>query len=349
MREVIGALVVLVGATGCFKETSVAGSQTSGDETGDTSTSTSTSSPTTTSSNTSATATSTSTTSVDTGTGDSTGGDTGSPACPGGGQCVPSVPTNWNGPILVQESSPGDAEPPCPEGSMPDPLMVGTGLMADPAVCPSCACMQPEGCPATAYAFTAENCFGQNQSIDLDSATCTDLPTGVSFRVDSLPMACAVIDRGEPELPSPRWQSVAFACRPDLPVDCTAGFDGLCVPDSGSHRACVWRDEENPCPAQWSQELVYYRSWNDSRDCTACDCGYPVGLDCEGSVTFATTNSCSIVGQEHQEGQCYTPPNTIPEYVEYVPNDDVGTCEASGGEPNGDVVPVDPVTLCCLP
>jgi hypothetical protein len=31
--------------------------------------------------------------------------------------------------------------------------------------------------------------------------------------------------------------------------------------------------------------------------------------------------------------------------MEYIP----GTCEPSGGEPEGAIVPTDPTTICCLP
>jgi hypothetical protein len=95
---------------------------------------------------------------------------------------------------------------------------------------------------------------------------------------------------------------------------------------------------------------------DDGRSCTECACDPPEGSHCTATISIYKDDACSVplpfvAPIDSSKAFCYDLPTggalgskqlTPPLYQP-------GTCLPSGGEPTGQVDPVEPITFCCLP
>jgi hypothetical protein len=135
---------------------------------------------------------------------------------------------------------------------------------------------------------------------------------------------------------------------------------GVCSPAAtppDGFRVCIAREGDADCPivSPYSEKHVFYKGIDDTRDCTACTCGAPAGGSCSALVTIYTDAACSAqTGSAMATNAATSPCVDVPAGsaigskamgpITYMP----GACAAIGGEPVGDAVPRDPVTVCCL-
>jgi hypothetical protein len=112
-------------------------------------------------------------------------------------------------------------------------------------------------------------------------------------------------------------------------------------------------DNELKCPTGWSDKMIFYGSFDDTRDCSPCECGAPVGSKCIAQVSVYSNNTCSgvpLLDVTVDAAGCHNPMDgaalaSKKATAVYTP----GTCEPSGGEPTGSAVPANPITVCCVP
>ena len=136
---------------------------------------------------------STSTTSTETGTSTTTSTVTTEPAsestddssgdgCAAGFECVPDVPTGWEGPFYVLPYAGGDPPPSCPSGRAP--IDLGTAFSSGDGSC-SCGCdPQPGECSTVVDYHTDDDCTGTALSeVEMSSADC--LPVGVEGSIQT--------------------------------------------------------------------------------------------------------------------------------------------------------------------
>jgi hypothetical protein len=134
---------------------------------------------------------------------------------------------------------------------------------------------------------------------------------------------------------------------------------GVCspaaTPPDGFH-VCIAREGDVDCPliSPYSERHTFYKGVDDTRSCTACTCGAPAGGSCSALISLYTDAACSVLGAA-------TMANTLSPCLDVLPGSAMGskamgpstytpgTCAAIGGEPVGDAVARDPVTVCCLP
>jgi len=177
-------------------------------------------------------------------------------------------------------------------------------------------------------------------------------------------------EKCEPDLPpvpkvtnfsGPSWGLAAISCQgyTNPPLAGCEDPGRICVPaadpDAG-FRQCIRARGDMACPGQaYSKKFVFYEGYEDQRACTACTCGAPMDSVCTAFVSVFKDASCTDpvipgVPASSDDPPCLDlTPKGQPlgsksvSGVTYHP----GTCEAGGGEIEGTVVPVRPITFCC--
>ncbi len=309
------------------------------------------------------------------GAGGSAGGG-GADGCPG--QCVPLGPAAWSEPTLLWMGNPGEA-PECPPSAPVGDIPMFAKLTA-PNVCGACACDAPSGscalpttltaassqCPGDAPGVshtsfdapagwsgdcTAESpilanqkCNGVNcvQSLTIAPLALTEAPCGVSVE----PVAS--------KLPY-TWGTVARTCRGAAFGTCATPSEVCTPPAPPGFAQCLVQYGERECPAAYPDRHVFYYGVADTRACTPCACGEPVGSTCTAQLSVFKDSACSglsgTYGIDASGPKCFDMLSgvalgsklaTAPAYAP-------GACQASGGEAIGDAVPDEPSTFCCLP
>jgi hypothetical protein len=165
---------------------------------------------------------------------------------------------------------------------------------------------------------------------------------------------------GQANLPAEQWALVGKGCSGALPGGgCSAGK--VCQPVSPLPflpGLCVVKPGDNNCPmgSPFSDKHVFYEGVNDTRTCSACQCGAPSGSSCDVTievfgdqavnvcntqlVSFAAGTCANLVGNPGIFGRKATitkPPNG-------------GSCGVTGGgAPSGSITPTNATTFCCIP
>jgi hypothetical protein len=160
------------------------------------------------------------------------------------------------------------------------------------------------------------------------------------------------------------WATRTLACRGTaIEGVCGDGGASVCVHDLPlPWRQCVWRPgKHDDCPAPYTAEQFFTYSltgYTDNRECTACECGPPIGGACEATLHLYDDVAC---GAEFDNSSLYSLDDqcikilpqgraiggkAITDYT-HIP----GTCIPSGGEATGKAQPEveDAITFCCLP
>ncbi|MEP7124899.1 MAG: hypothetical protein ABJE95_28480 [Byssovorax sp.] len=295
------------------------------------------------------------------------------------GQCAPLGPAEWQGPALVWMGKPGEA-PECP----PSAPVAGDLGLADPSaptLCGACACDSPHGSCAlpTTWTAAAATCAGDTSGtahtvFDAPagwSGACTAsnaLPAGQKCNgvscVQSLTIAplalvegaCGVSSRAPPPTLPIAWGQAARSCH-GVPQGECAGPSERCAPAvEPGYRRCLTRDGEHACPANYTEEHRFFAGLDDTRGCSPCGCNPPSGSTCAALVSAYADAACSL------PVAAITLDATKPACVDILPAGAAlgsklggepqyapGACAVSGGEPTGAAVPVNPITVCCLP
>lgn len=304
--------------------------------------------------------------------------------------CVSSVPANWTGYYELYQGAPA-GDPGCSE-AYPDPAYVGNyNLNAPAANCNACLCGSPQGevCnPPPVVTVMDTACNGTptaNLSLDLPggwNGTCSSPvnmngpyylqggfticgPDGMQPCNQALTTAPPTVtggfcasSGGGGMVPNAMWEGFARACQQSMPMGQGCNLSQKCMPKPKapySTLICIRRAGDFNCPAgQFSTKFVFYDDYTDSRACSPCSCGAPMGSTCEGNVsvysdTFA--NSCTQLASTFPAGGCGNiagnPPVGPTKFTQTMgPNG--GTCSAIGGQPVGQATKTFPQTFCCL-
>lgn len=303
----------------------------------------------------------------------STGGD--GPATEGGidapivpcgdaGECVPTLPTGWTGPIALYVGLPdAGAAPPCPSGFASTPAFDGSGsLIANPAQCSTCTCGGPTGVTCAdpvLNLFVGPNCSQSAASPVPVTATCTQTASlAFSVTVDApQPMGGSCPPSGStPTIPAPTWGTVARACSAVGPGACGGG--GVCAsspPAPFSPRICVMTaGAAGSCPAGYSfGPQIFYTGVSDARGCAPCNCAPPTGGQCtigSPAVGVYSNLGCSTLSSTLDAPSgctAYTPPDPV-KLLSTPTVSTPGNCVASGGASVGVATPTGAVSFCCV-
>jgi hypothetical protein len=169
--------------------------------------------------------------------------DCADPSCASLAVCVPQVPAGWAGYTALYEGT-SPGPSACAE---PYPTMVAAGNadpMGAPAACTACSCGAPAGGVCPAAGGMA---ITQAATWGRYGVACERMPDAAA--------GCTTAD----------------SCVPRSPTALTAGI-------------CIHHDGDIPCPSsRFSDRHVLYGMLADTRACTACSCGVPMGGACLAS------------------------------------------------------------------
>jgi hypothetical protein len=161
--------------------------------------------------------------------------------------------------------------------------------------------------------------------------------------------------------PAPMWSGLARGCGGSMMgVGCAGGAVCLPVAEAGFHPGlCIFKSGVNACPNGPFQDLhVLYTGVTDTRDCTPCTCGAPLGAACTAQITVyasnvgCTGNPVATLSIDSANGNCTALANNpqIGARKATVSPPTGGSCGPSTGQPVGTVDgdPATAVTFCCL-
>ncbi|MBL4688216.1 MAG: hypothetical protein JKY37_26755 [Nannocystaceae bacterium] len=306
---------------------------------------------------------------------DSSGGE---PSCADeGGLCTLDFPKDWNGPVALISWADGEEPPECAGGyDITTAGMLSNDLSAPDAVC-TCECGDASG----------GSCEGEvsiNRNAVVFGTTCipgflSPLEHGTIEPGSFL----TLLQSGTPPIPGPDQIGLLVgdnqtpptysggSCSPDdaevvspasfashvalcagTPLSGVCEEDTLCMPTAEAPQdtaVCLWQEGEVSCPAGWGydERTVVYGGMTDDRACSDCSCGSPSGNCTDGFVSFSGPN---YNGFAASPSWCDPLPSgaivSVAEWNGVEPTNNVG-CNASGGNPQGEAVGVDPITVCC--
>jgi len=167
----------------------------------------------------------------------------------------------------------------------------------------------------------------------------------------------------------PRWKTMVLSCSTTPRFEaCTEAAASTCLPplptDEIGWRYCVRHDDPgvHSCPSSldspFSEQVIAYSDYVDTRKCTECDCK-ALGGSCHGILRVYKDNACSTNEMLTMEGissefaLCSNFSMAGTEVgskemtdIVYVP----GSCEPTGGVPVGTAYPDDSTaaTWCCM-
>lgn len=280
--------------------------------------------------------------------------DSGDPEVPCEGTCTASAFAGWEGPVIVRYPGADQTLPAC-DGDFGTVTRDGfTSVAATPATC-ACSCGDAAGSSCgdgvTVGRYTA-NCAASQGSYVVGD-TCTNIPDTFSnqyWRIETpTPDGGACPPSLEMDREEPVFGDAIRLCQPSVPTEGSCA-DGLCVPQPSADDGpmCFWREGDEPCPAG-DRTLIYDGSYEDQRECSACECSTPSGAcvyDAPLGATY-TTNSCDQVDTLLQPDVCTLVPHAVSALIVSGTHPEV-SCSPSGGEPVGEVVPAHVVTMCCV-
>lgn len=311
---------------------------------------------------------------------DDAGPDTGE-GCPPN-ECVKRT-WHWEGPIWLWFGPVAEAPacPPGPTGPVAPAWEGNRDLVYEPR-CETCTCEPSTGSCILPSALTAST-VACNQSggtsISFDApmswdGTCdstNSIPAGAVSSLTIPPLT--VMDEGcapsllhVPRLIPPvvpvSWKTLARACHGQGWLPCGNPL-GTCIPPDAlppsGFRLCIAKSGDENCDdPEWPEYQVFYKGFEDGRQCSECTCDPPTGSMCTArlSVYANTDNACSgpvvdgDIGLSSEKPTCTdinpsgqplgSKSATPPTYLS-------GTCTPGENEGTGEAKAIKPETFCC--
>jgi hypothetical protein len=291
-------------------------------------------------------------------------------------QCAPALPPGgWIGPISLWQGGSTETPPDCADsGGFPTEVGAGgIGLAGGAPTCPSCSCGPPVGvsCQIGAATFYGgPSCVQQGGTLNVAMGVCQGFVTlqfdPASVRWANAPAsggACIPKQTGNEVIPPVQWAEQMVACGDGGNAGAGCGA-GVCVPRPAppfDDTICVYQAGDLPCPSgPYSVRTVFYTNADDTRACSACDCGAPTGTSCAGTMKLYTDTACTmdevILSSVNQCSNL--PPDSTPPPPPYASLRSMiyqgaptgsGSCASIPSSASGSVSEQDPITVCCTP
>jgi hypothetical protein len=178
-------------------------------------------------------------------------------------------------------------------------------------------------------------------------------PCNVGARVDPATAtggSCTASTQS-PTKPPATWTTFGHACGyQGATTGCNVGQ--VCLPKPAAPYqlgVCISKPGTNACPQTFPNQHVYYDSFMDNRDCSACKCSAVIGAGCSATVNLYSDAACNNLVASVATGTCMdlngnpaiSGRKATPQFT--------GSCSAdpTGGQPSGMVVGQNPITYCC--
>lgn len=302
-------------------------------------------------------------------------GDAGLPC---DGVCVPP-PTagfGWSPPFLFWRGEPGKMPA---ERCPPDAPTAGQMLYASPddapSYCPICSCAPSTGMCTLPGAITVDSspmCSGDG-GVPFDPPSgwdggCTTNDAITTLQCDGGACSAAVeamvpLDSCIPVIDAiPKkviWAINAYSCTGGTNQGACADSGEVCIPGPPTpppgFGICTSKDGDDPlieCPPDYPTRYVLYLGAEDTRNCSPCACEPPQGSSCSSLVSLYSDDACAMqvgsVTATSTGSMCVdVPPGSLGSKAASPPKYNPGTCQPTGGEATGSLLPLDPFTFCC--
>ncbi|NVB39895.1 hypothetical protein G6O69_18775 [Pseudenhygromyxa sp. WMMC2535] len=275
-------------------------------------------------------------------TSESTGSE--DPSCATqGGACQPTPPDGWEGPFELRE---GPLNP-CVGDYGQLQLEGGSSVSAEPAEC-ACECgVEGAECGPVNFVWFI-NCTQPvvGEAVE-DFDTCHVPPNnpqlglaqfnGADFSAASCAPQAAV------ELPTPTYVDERRLCGGQAVAgSCDEGEQ--CMPSS-ERPLCVFASGDLDCPADWPQKSGLAVGVDDQRGCSECSCDGPTDPACVSTINTYDDEACSGAAVDTRETG--TGCGSLSGAAMIIDTPTVSGCEPNPVTAQGDVAPMDTVTLCC--
>ena len=125
------------------------------------------------------------------------------------------------------------------------------------------------------------------------------------------------------------------------------------APKGYGEAVCVFARKDTVCPeGPYSVRTLIQTDFDDTRGCTACTCGDPVGDNCDAVTKLFSDQSCAMPSNSYPDNAtCVSFGGALPtgSLLVHVPNGPGGgTCTPSGASAStGTLVGKSPLTVCC--
>lgn len=266
-------------------------------------------------------------------------------------RCLPVPPPGWKGPAGLREEC---------AASLPQPLADGlVGVTTAPAEC-TCSCSPPSGgsCPMAPAELHEDNeCMGPMKSFAFAQCTNGSSISGLT------PSAIRAV-RGDPGTPAASGSCRAHV-EQELP-EVTGTAARLCAADGETSERmaatgcapaqpdgipyCVYAEGDQPCPTglgYTERGILWAGTPDDTRGCSPCECAPPNDSCLSVTTVYASSGCSSTKVVAPHDGICrsWSVPGfgSVETDVTYIP----GTCQPSGGSPEGGIAPEKSWTVCC--
>jgi hypothetical protein len=233
-----------------------------------------------------------------------------------------------------------------------DPLLSCASGITDNYAAPNewdGSCYSPAKLPAGSFA-----------SFSLPSATVTGCAPSTSPPIKA---PSAMAPRSNVIFGGVGWKQAGKVCNGIADGKCDNAGDS-CVPNAEPRppdfQYCVKYtlpvDEANlaKCPAAFPERHLFYKRIEGKRECTECKCGDPVDSQCIAAFSAYQDPLCGDMPApffKDVAGQICVPamPWTLGAISAKWAVNEPGKCDPLGGEPVGEIKPVDPRLFCCQP
>ena len=267
--------------------------------------------------------------------------------------------------------------PACPENAA-GVAYEGHADAGGPLTCGACTCTPPAGTCGLPVSITA-NAGSCAAGPDAGSPAPFDAPAGwdggctaydgIDAGVASLTTAPLTLNesgctplQGPPGPTPDLWSTFARACVSSAGGSCASTGETCSPAASSGFRQCVFflAEGDVACPSAsfspYTEQHTFFASADDTRECSPCTCASAPGT-CSTELWVYANSMCSGKPADIILASAMPPCSDIPgpplptlgskssRPATYTP----GTCQPGGGVPLGVVVPLMPVTFCCLP
>jgi len=260
--------------------------------------------------------------------------------------CVPSPPQGWSGPMVLGE---GETAPTCAAPYTAVLFEAAQNISGDDAAC-TCECGDPTiDCDALQFEY-GNACAGPFDFENFaDPETCHDTsPTGPSSTPFFFPISGTEACPGNPtiEVPEASLTELVLCGAPLQQNTCSA--EELCagtVPEGFSTGLCVAQAGEHECPEGYPEPRTAFSDVEDTRRCSACTCSPGGAFTCASELEVFDQAGCMGTADAEVTGmdQCFDSPTSF----RYTEPTVTGVCTPSATEPTGTISGADPLTICC--
>lgn len=267
---------------------------------------------------------------------------------------------DWVGPGAFYLGSPATV-PTCSAPWTQTTLFGGGNLDAPAAAC-SCSCSTPQGTLCTQPAVTTYadmTCVTPVLQLPVGApGQCTNVVGGVALSGSLLAPAPQPVGGFCNPVPTTDIVDATFQFKAvfcggaPLGGGCDAGQVCAPIPEPSFEAGlCVLRYGDFACPeGTYVASSTVYDGIVDTRDCSACTCDPPKGVQCSGKTKFYSDMVCTneVLSVDH-DGSCKGANAAFLSlsYEQQGPSN--GSCVPNGGVADGKAAPGTNVTVCCKP